>query len=240
MHFLWQPCTYFPASPFHHVHCVQQRSISCASTRLFQHYMVGITFIVHICSHMHTHARTHTHTHTLAHTHTHTCIRTCTRTLAHTHTHTHTLAHMHTHTCIHTHTSNPSSGCYAALWKSLHGVMYMHACILILYFNSVGENGCTMNVHMLKHIPQCVQNWGPLWAYSCFSFESINGHLKKHFHGTRCMNAQVLWLHHQHDNSVHILYAENLYAARFLPCGSPTASSESHNRQSQHVRFVSV
>ena len=48
-----------------------------------------------------------------------------------------------------------------------------------------------MNVHLLKHIPDCVRDWGPLWAYSCFSFESMNGHLKRHFHGARCMNVQV-------------------------------------------------
>ena len=48
-----------------------------------------------------------------------------------------------------------------------------------------------MNVHLLKHIPNCVRDWGPLWAYSCFSFESMNGHLKRYFHGTRCMNVQI-------------------------------------------------
>ena len=56
---------------------------------------------------------------------------------------------------------------------------------------SLGENGCTMNVHLLKHMPACVANWGPLWVYSCFHFESVNGHLKAHFHGTRAMNYQV-------------------------------------------------
>lgn len=57
-----------------------------------------------------------------------------------------------------------------------------------------GEDGCTMKVHLLKHIPDVVENWGPLWCYSCFSFESMNGHLKKNFHGTRSMNAQVCFL----------------------------------------------
>ena len=54
-----------------------------------------------------------------------------------------------------------------------------------------GENACTMNVHMLRHLVDCVENWGPLWAYSCFTFESFNGQLKYRFHGTRCMNYQV-------------------------------------------------
>lgn len=52
-----------------------------------------------------------------------------------------------------------------------------------------------MNVHLLRHIPGCVRNWGPLWAYSCFAFESMNGHLKKFFHGTKNMNTQVRYLY---------------------------------------------
>ena len=35
-----------------------------------------------------------------------------------------------------------------------------------------------MNVHLLCHLVDCVTNWGPLWAYSCFTFESFNGQLK--------------------------------------------------------------
>ena len=37
----------------------------------------------------------------------------------------------------------------------------------------------------------CVRNWGPLWAYSCFSFEGHNHLLKILFHGTRQMNKEV-------------------------------------------------
>ena len=38
---------------------------------------------------------------------------------------------------------------------------------------------CTMNVHCLIHLSKIVRNWGPLWAYSCFGFESMNGHLTR-------------------------------------------------------------
>ena len=48
-----------------------------------------------------------------------------------------------------------------------------------------------MNVHMLQHLPECVQLWGPLWAYSCFHFENLNGYIKTLFHGTRDMTKQV-------------------------------------------------
>ena len=66
-------------------------------------------------------------------------------------------------------------------------------CVMLTCFT--GENGCTMNVHLLRHLPVCVRNWGPLWAYSCFPFESMNGHLKIHFHGTRCIGLLVCTIH---------------------------------------------
>ncbi len=50
-----------------------------------------------------------------------------------------------------------------------------------------------MNVHMLTHLAFHVRNWGPLWSYSCFSFESVNGQIRKLFHGTRDMSEQVSW-----------------------------------------------
>ena len=37
----------------------------------------------------------------------------------------------------------------------------------------------TMNIHMLRHLTFHVQNFGPLWAFSCFGFESLNGDIKK-------------------------------------------------------------
>lgn len=49
-----------------------------------------------------------------------------------------------------------------------------------------------MNVHMLQHLPECdVKRWGPLWAYTCFHFETMNGYLKFLFHGTKDMSKQV-------------------------------------------------
>jgi len=32
-----------------------------------------------------------------------------------------------------------------------------------------------------------------MWCYSCFAFESMNGHLKKLFHGSRNMNEQCVF-----------------------------------------------
>ena len=46
------------------------------------------------------------------------------------------------------------------------------------------EELCTANMHILAHLSESVQNWGPLWAYSCFGFESMNGHHRANCHGS--------------------------------------------------------
>lgn len=69
--------------------------------------------------------------------------------------------------------------------------IFMSFCVLHLLFY-VGEHNAPMNVHLLIHICDCVKMWGPLWCYSCFTFETMNGHLKKLFHGTRDMTKQVI------------------------------------------------
>ncbi|KAG0411273.1 hypothetical protein HPB47_011601 [Ixodes persulcatus] len=42
-----------------------------------------------------------------------------------------------------------------------------------------GEAQMTLNMHTLLHIPKSVLLHGPLWAISCFEFESSMGHLLK-------------------------------------------------------------
>lgn len=41
-----------------------------------------------------------------------------------------------------------------------------------------GEENVTFNCHQLIHLTESVQNWGPLWATSTFSFERNNGNLR--------------------------------------------------------------
>jgi hypothetical protein len=50
---------------------------------------------------------------------------------------------------------------------------------------------CSMNVHILCHLTDCVKNWGPIWCYSCFAFETRNGDIKRLFHGSRDMSKQM-------------------------------------------------
>ena len=75
--------------------------------------------------------------------------------------------------------------------------MYNIVCCVVMsdvvFF--LGNTAVTMNVHMLSHLTLYVKAWGPLWTTSCFAFESMNGVLKGHFHGTRdmCIQVNTLW-----------------------------------------------
>lgn len=46
------------------------------------------------------------------------------------------------------------------------------------YEQYYGKLNMTMNVHSLLHLVECVVNFGPLWSFSMFPFESYNGLLK--------------------------------------------------------------
>lgn len=45
---------------------------------------------------------------------------------------------------------------------------------VVLTQKNCGTSKMTFNVHQLLHISQSVSDWGPLWAHSCFPFESAN------------------------------------------------------------------
>ena len=52
---------------------------------------------------------------------------------------------------------------------------------------------CTHVTHSLIHLTKCVCNLGPLWCYSMFEFESMNGQLKSLVHGTRSSLDQLIF-----------------------------------------------
>lgn len=54
-----------------------------------------------------------------------------------------------------------------------------------------GPTKCTMNVHLLQHFAYYVSRRGPLWAYSCFAFESMNAFIKPLVHGTHHAMEQI-------------------------------------------------
>ncbi len=61
--------------------------------------------------------------------------------------------------------------------------------MLLSFYQAAGElyspNAFTINMHSLVHTVPIVKLWGPLWGYSMFGFENLNGYLGTTFHGTR-------------------------------------------------------
>ena len=55
----------------------------------------------------------------------------------------------------------------------------------------LGTQKCGINYHNFLHLCDDVENWGPLWAFSCFWAEDLNGKIRKTFHGTRNAYKQV-------------------------------------------------
>ena len=47
----------------------------------------------------------------------------------------------------------------------------------VLIFSLIGENSQTHNHHLLRHLAYFVCLFGPLWVYSRFGFEALNGFL---------------------------------------------------------------
>lgn len=60
------------------------------------------------------------------------------------------------------------------------------------YERYYGLQHMVYNVHLLDHIPDCVEECGPLWAYSNFNFEDNNGHLAAYVQGTNSVEKQIL------------------------------------------------
>lgn len=60
-----------------------------------------------------------------------------------------------------------------------------------LFVINAGDRYLTGSVHGLLHLPEAVRNLGPLWAHSCFGFESSNGDLLQLFHGSQAVQKQV-------------------------------------------------
>eukprot|EP00105_Crassostrea_gigas_P038741 XP_019922889.1 PREDICTED: uncharacterized protein LOC105328585 [Crassostrea gigas] len=97
--------------------------------------------------------------------------------------------------------------------------------ILLSYFvhmfsSMYGERYVTLNMHSLLHLPECVEDLGPLWVYSCFPYENANGLLTELFHGTQNIELQIIsslnivqkmpFLLHPIEDSVHKAFAAKM------------------------------
>lgn len=69
-------------------------------------------------------------------------------------------------------------------------LLIQHYCFKLQYY--YGERFMTANVHHLLHLPQVVRDFGPLYCYSCFAYESLNGTLLNCIKGTQHVESQIL------------------------------------------------
>lgn len=56
-----------------------------------------------------------------------------------------------------------------------------------------GKINCTLNSHLLIHLPKYVRLWGPLWTHSAFGFESVNGFITSMIHSKFKLGDQLLY-----------------------------------------------
>lgn len=55
-----------------------------------------------------------------------------------------------------------------------------------------GPINMKFNVHLLTHLAKYVKIWGPMWAFSAFPYESMNGTLKTLVKGTISVAPQII------------------------------------------------
>lgn len=63
--------------------------------------------------------------------------------------------------------------------------------------NLYGLRYCTISVHMLVHVADCVRELGPAWVYSCFPYENMNGQYLRVIHGKTNVDSQITRMHAQ-------------------------------------------
>lgn len=54
---------------------------------------------------------------------------------------------------------------------------------------------CTINVHLLLHLPDACLELGPSWVFSCFPLENLHGLTVKNIHGTTHADSQICNAH---------------------------------------------
>ena len=57
--------------------------------------------------------------------------------------------------------------------------------------NLYGPEFCLYNFHIILHAPACVRHWGPLWSYSAFQYENLNGKIGRLLNGHSKVDIQL-------------------------------------------------
>lgn len=60
------------------------------------------------------------------------------------------------------------------------------------FMSLYGDRALTYNVHQLCHIADCVRMYGPLFCFSAFMYEDLNGMISKTTHGTTHVDAEIV------------------------------------------------
>ncbi|KAK3923954.1 Glutaminase [Frankliniella fusca] len=61
--------------------------------------------------------------------------------------------------------------------EQVHEAHHLLMCYTFFHEKYFGARSMVYNIHLLSHIAQCVFNFGPLWGYSSFIYESKNRYL---------------------------------------------------------------
>ena len=69
-------------------------------------------------------------------------------------------------------------------------LLIQHYCFKVEFY--YGKRFMTANLHHLLHLPQVVHDFGPLYSYSCFPYEGLNGQLLNCIKGTQHVEIQIL------------------------------------------------
>lgn len=81
-----------------------------------------------------------------------------------------------------------------------------------------GKNNMTNNIHLLLHLPKAVEQFGPLWTTSCYSFENLNGILKNYVHSSNRPELQIhaaISIYLNLSNLKDKILVENNYVTQF-------------------------
>lgn len=64
---------------------------------------------------------------------------------------------------------------------------------------------CSINIHLLLHLGDCVKKLSPLWTYTCYEYEDLNGRLLKLIHGTYNIDTQLASSQNQFIKMIRII-----------------------------------
>lgn len=120
--------------------------------------------------------------------------------------------------------------CQRSLMKFCHDFQHLY-----------GKRYMSCNIHSLLHLPDTVKELGPLWAYSCFHFEGLNGILKGLVRGTHQVDKQLMtsfsYLQHLPALADDVLHIE-LFQQAFKHIHYKYNPADNRNTQYPSVQFL--